>query len=246
MLGVKLYPEFTLLMGATENDEKFLDVLLQVKECIGAQYVNFSVIDYQGNSSEMKHFLTYPMTWITHYVKNTYQDIDPLLSIDYRRVAHINWEDLWCSNDENRFYMSSLEFGIGEKGLSFTTNLGEDTYGILSMVFDDKSDNWSQFRKQNLAQMRLQTEIASNEYLHLFTGTPTKSVNLTQRELECLHWIALGKTDAQMSDIIQIGRSTVNTHVKSLIGKLKVPNRAAAVAKALSTGLLEMNAVFEM
>ena len=108
MIGIKIFPEFSLQSGASVEDERFLEAISEVKDCTNAQYVNYSVIDYRSNSRGMKHFLTYPMVWISHYVKHSYQEIDPLLRIDYRRVSFVDWGDLWRTKDECRFFSSSL------------------------------------------------------------------------------------------------------------------------------------------
>jgi DNA-binding CsgD family transcriptional regulator len=55
---------------------------------------------------------------------------------------------------------------------------------------------------------------------------------LTDREIECLHWVARGKTNAEMGVIMSISRHTVNTHIESAKRKLGVTTRVQAVALA--------------
>jgi len=64
-----------------------------------------------------------------------------------------------------------------------------------------------------------------------------QKVPLTPRELECLHWTAKGKTAWEAGRIIQISERTVHHHVMSALEKLRVVNKAHAVAKAVSLGL---------
>lgn len=57
---------------------------------------------------------------------------------------------------------------------------------------------------------------------------------LTLREKEILHWIAEGKTNAEIGIILGISRATVKTHVEHVLGKLGVANRTlAAVSVAI-------------
>ena len=60
---------------------------------------------------------------------------------------------------------------------------------------------------------------------------------LTAREAEVLRLVAEGLTDAQIAARLSIGRSTVNTHLKAVYGKLGVNTRAGATRVALDHGL---------
>ncbi len=58
------------------------------------------------------------------------------------------------------------------------------------------------------------------------------SLNLTAREGEVLLWIARGKSNRDISDILNISPRTVNKHLEQVFTKLGVENRAAAAAIA--------------
>lgn len=53
---------------------------------------------------------------------------------------------------------------------------------------------------------------------------------LTGREIEVLHWLAQGKTNAIVAAILGISEATVRKHVQRLLAKLQRDNRTAAVA----------------
>jgi LuxR family quorum sensing-dependent transcriptional regulator len=59
------------------------------------------------------------------------------------------------------------------------------------------------------------------------------SEELTLRELDCLAWIAAGKTDWEIAQILSISELTVNSHVRNILRKLNAMHRAQAVAKAI-------------
>lgn len=61
---------------------------------------------------------------------------------------------------------------------------------------------------------------------------------LSAREKECLRWVALGKTDQEVSEIIYRSPATTRFHVKNAIRKLGAANRAHAVSIAYRRGLL--------
>ena len=70
-------------------------------------------------------------------------------------------------------------------------------------------------------------------------GVPPESqssledVPLTAREREVLHWLAGGKTDKDIGEILAISPRTVHKHLQRIYEKLGVETRTAAVARAL-------------
>jgi DNA-binding NarL/FixJ family response regulator len=58
------------------------------------------------------------------------------------------------------------------------------------------------------------------------------ALHLTQREAEVLVWIARGKPNRDISEILNISPRTVNKHLEQVFAKLGVENRAAAAAVA--------------
>lgn len=56
------------------------------------------------------------------------------------------------------------------------------------------------------------------------------SQGLTEREHEILHWVKMGKTNTEISLILEISLNTVKNHLKRIFSKLDVSTRAHAVA----------------
>jgi LuxR family quorum sensing-dependent transcriptional regulator len=60
---------------------------------------------------------------------------------------------------------------------------------------------------------------------------------LTPRELECLRWVADGRTDREVGDILSISATTVKFHLNHARAKLGARTRAQAVARLVQYGL---------
>lgn len=58
-------------------------------------------------------------------------------------------------------------------------------------------------------------------------------LSLTVREAEVLHWIASGKTNREIGEILSISPRTVNKHLEQVFQKIGVENRTAAASVAL-------------
>jgi LuxR family maltose regulon positive regulatory protein len=61
---------------------------------------------------------------------------------------------------------------------------------------------------------------------------------LSQRELEVLHLLSLGKTNQEIARQLFVSRGTVKAHTANIYRKLDVANRTAAVARARQLGIL--------
>lgn len=76
----------------------------------------------------------------------------------------------------------------------------------------------------------------SNGQIHTDNGTEfavPQEYNLTAREYEILHWVAMGKTNPEIASILEISSFTVKNHMQRVFRKLDVTSRAQAVGKLI-------------
>lgn len=64
---------------------------------------------------------------------------------------------------------------------------------------------------------------------------------LSKREVECLRWAAIGKTDQEISMILSRSRATVRFHIHNAATKLDAVNRSQTVFKAAQLGYIGLN-----
>jgi DNA-binding CsgD family transcriptional regulator len=62
-----------------------------------------------------------------------------------------------------------------------------------------------------------------------------KRLTVTEREAEVLLWIARGKSNRDIAEILDLSPRTVNKHLEQIYAKLGVENRASAAALAVRT-----------
>jgi DNA-binding CsgD family transcriptional regulator len=74
--------------------------------------------------------------------------------------------------------------------------------------------------------------------LNLTEDVPKREVafRLTAREREVLMWVARGKTDWEIGEILQISKETSFAHVRNCCRKLDALTRTQAVVRAMMTG----------
>jgi len=63
--------------------------------------------------------------------------------------------------------------------------------------------------------------------------------NLTEREIEVLVEVSLGRSNQEIADILVVSLGTVKSHLNHIMGKLDVRNRMEAVIKARSMNLID-------
>lgn len=84
----------------------------------------------------------------------------------------------------------------------------------------------------------LAPEITEQVFRLVRSGQLGTSNVLTDREIEVLRSLARGLTTSQAGEKLYISENTVKTHIRHILEKLEVSNRAEAVAKATQLGLL--------
>jgi DNA-binding CsgD family transcriptional regulator len=70
------------------------------------------------------------------------------------------------------------------------------------------------------------------------SSSPPSPAGLTAREVEVLRLVAQGLTNEQVAQRLIISPRTVNTHLKSIYGKIQVTSRSAATRYAIEHQLL--------
>jgi DNA-binding CsgD family transcriptional regulator len=90
-------------------------------------------------------------------------------------------------------------------------------------------------RARLLADLQLLTVHAQDIALRLLLPQPATPVALTERQLDVLRWIALGKTAWATG---QISERTVNGHLAAIYARLNAGSQTQAVFNAVTLGLL--------
>jgi len=84
----------------------------------------------------------------------------------------------------------------------------------------------------------LAPEVTEQVFRLVRSGQLDSANLLTDREVEVLRFLARGLTTAQTGAKMFISENTVKTHIRHILGKLEVRNRAEAVAKATQLNLI--------
>lgn len=105
----------------------------------------------------------------------------------------------------------------------------------------DKTDLSEEFRLYSDAfGLYARTFIATYvQVMGSIQALPPES-RLSKREVECLRWAAIGKTDLEISMIMSRSRATVRFHIHNAATKLNAVNRSQTVFKAAQLGYISL------
>ena len=240
MFNVKVFADFIAPAAASQQDRQLLETMQSVRKSTDAGFVNFSVFDYRNDSPDVLHFLTYPMDWISHYVRNYFIGTDPFQTVDFRRASHVDWRDIYADGAAAGIWCSFTGQGLGNNALSVPIHHQGETYGVMSLVFRTSDNVWAEHKRRNMEMFRFEADRLAGRYQALHAQNKPQSFHLTSRETQVLRHVALGKTDDQIAEKIGIGKWTVVGHLQSAKYKLGCSNRTSAVAFAITAGLIDL------
>jgi DNA-binding NarL/FixJ family response regulator len=130
---------------------------------------------------------------------------------------------------EARIIMLSSSDSDGE--IQRAMRSGASAYVLKSMP---KNDLLAVIRAVHAGRRHVPPDVAARLAEHL------GEEELTSRELDVLRLIRDGFRNKQIADKLNIAETTVNFHIKNLVGKLGANDRAHAVAIAIRRGLLQV------
>ncbi len=103
--------------------------------------------------------------------------------------------------------------------------------------------------RRHFAETRMAAQLISSDFMAGFvrvnrpkpaTPPPSLEVTLSAREVDCMSWIAKGKTNWEISQILEISENTVRYHLKNAFRKLDANSRSSAVMRAAQAGLITL------
>jgi DNA-binding CsgD family transcriptional regulator len=196
----------------------------------------------------------YPLASIVYVALNI-----PLPSGRAERFVHCTYSDAWARHSTTKARADVKVLGIaplfweqqargGNTALSHCNGLGERELSIaltsyhaesaaLVITADEKLDDWPTRRATLTQELRALGQYFHQHMLRIFGRGNERALIVTAREIDCLRWMAAGKTALEASTILGITERTVRFHLNAAREKLDCTTTTQAVAKAVSQQL---------
>ncbi|SDL96350.1 helix-turn-helix transcriptional regulator [Aliiruegeria lutimaris] len=163
--------------------------------------------------------------------------VNPIPDLASRTADPFFWSDIPSMTEllesEEAFLETLKEFRVGD-GLAIQVFGPMSRNGIFNVGFGETRPA---FGKRDLKELQLAGQLSHLAYIRM-TPERAQGVRMTAREREILEWIARGKSNSVIADILGISVHTVDTHVRRIFRKLEVNDRTTAAVKGLGAGLV--------
>lgn len=184
-------------------------------------------------------FNDWPESWLQLYAEKDFFSADPFVEEARRAMAPFLWSEVELQRPltprAKEIYDIAREFGWREVvGIPIHGPAGYQGMVSLASMQDialSFTDRACLDMTSRVIHEKCRKEIG-------FGVAPEDTPKLTARELECMQWVALGKTDWEIAQVLGISSSTAHFHVESAKKKLGLNSRTEAVARLTLYGLI--------
>jgi LuxR family quorum sensing-dependent transcriptional regulator len=173
---------------------------------------------------------TMPESFHRLYARRKHLSRDPGIARVNRQTASFRWSDVYAEADQSGLQVLKdlQDFGMID-GLAVPIHLPNGSVHIVTIATAEYELSPRDERALHMASLYLHTRMTALRA----PAAPPPARSLTPRERECLQWVAAGKTDWEISQILSISEQTVHGYVQNAMTKLGARTRAQAVALAL-------------
>lgn len=185
-------------------------------------------------------FRNWPQDWIRLTEEKNFRIHNPVLDAALRRIDPFTWVEI--SNEskktatEREIWDTASEWGW-INGFVVPVHGPGGYFSCVSMASKEPNLDLGAERRAYLYLIAL---LAHERCYVLDEGfrEGNELPTLSERELECMRWVAAGKSDWEIGMILTISASTVRFHVERARKKLDAVTRPQAVATLAARGLL--------
>lgn len=219
------------------NEESFVTFLDQI--CNRFELDHAAYAGTNPVSGAIHGYVNYPDAWKRHYTENALHRVDPTLLMASRSIAPVDWRRLERSAGYDKVFRDARDFGITERGLTIPVRGPYGDIGMLSVTRDCSPVEWEKLSAHILTDLQsvvvhVHDTVMRSDALSRALRYPA----LSTREREILQWIAAGKSQQDVGDILGISHRTVEVHLRSGREKLYALTTPQAVGRAIMLGLI--------
>ncbi len=179
----------------------------------------------------------FPESWERRY-RERFRLVDPMPDFALRYERVFRWSDLLdqieLPADEARYVRLMARY-------SRLDGVGVGCFGPQArcgfMAAGRPSDK-DALRYTNLLRVHTIGQLSFLRYAELVRPFDTDAPALSRREMDVMRWLAGGKSNSVIAEILGIQKSSVDVYVRRIFAKLGVSDRTTASVRALALGLI--------
>lgn len=178
-----------------------------------------------------------PDGWLQTYVRGKLFRIDPVSTNAMRSEEPFYWSKIG-----EKVKLNAEQADLVQK--TYTSVFGE---GLAMQVFGPGGRNGffglsvpdDQLAPTIIREYQCVCQTSHQMYCRMLRDRLPPPPKLSDRELEVLEWVARGKSNSVIADIVGISRHTVDAYMRRVFLKLGTTDRITAAIRGLGTGLIK-------
>jgi len=180
---------------------------------------------------------TYDDAWVSRYLLRGYVKIDPVINQGFQRQLPFDWREVEISGVEVQFLEDAQKHGVGRNGFSIPI-ADKFRRALLSVNSHASAVEWTGIVAEARSEWIELAHLIHRKAIFELFGSADPAPPLSPRELECLHWSALGNDAKGISVILGLSEHTTRSYLKSARFKLGCLTMTAATARAIHLRLI--------
>ena len=232
-----LIQDFVSAAGKTDAMADLKDLLDEASRGLGFDY--YAVVHHIrfGLPSSHVRLSNYPIEWLA-YVREQARLPDPVLRAVERSSSGFLWENLGSlvtlTKAEQEYMAKAARYGIA-KGYTVPNHVPGETLGSCHFVVRPERE----FPEANISAAQALGNFAFEAARRLLAERRESSeawvqpAPLSDRQRECLLFVAKGKSDSIIGQLLNIKPRTVNEHIEAAKRRYSVATRSQLLVRAL-------------
>ncbi len=222
-------------IDALDEPESVASCLAEFAAHFAISAVMISVPSLSGDAEKPDHVIgAKPESLATRFLAEENIDQDIAVRTAMSDMQALVWCDdtLWRKSGQNSHGLkAALDAHELNSGVLIPAFGGSGMAGFVVLAGHDL-----ELEETDVSHLKVVATYAFSRACALQRAQLREDYGLSDREFECMKWVAAGKTDWEIGQILTISPKTVNYHVENAKRKMLVPTRVQAVMAALLSG----------
>jgi LuxR family transcriptional regulator, quorum-sensing system regulator CciR len=180
----------------------------------------------------------FPEALVARYFRDRMFRANPIVAHAQTKVEPVYWDEIErlgrLSEREQAFLAEFRAAGLGY-GVGIPVYGPSGRFGQCGLGF---RDGVRRLAPEVLRGMQWICQLAHLRYCALVAPVLEPRQRLSERETEVLAWVARGKSNQTIGEILGISTATVNAHMRRIHLKLGVFDRISAAIRGIGCGLI--------
>ena len=235
------------LIECCTNSDELTDALVEATLQMG--FYKFALthhVDLISTNPGAIRIHNYPDKWVDHYDRNALVFRDPVHRASHVTSIGFTWNRLpdmvYLTPADQRMLDLGREQGIGN-GFTVPAHVPGEAHGSVSFVVETGSP----LPDETLPIAQLVGVFAFEAARRLCLPRGYRPAHryprLTDRQRDCVLWVALGKSDGEIATILGLSRETVTEHVGQACQRYDVNKRTSLITRTLFDGTITFTEV---